>query len=190
MNFRQELTLLLVLLLGGTNRVLGFAELPAVSRMVSRTTQWVPSTTTTTTTCRRVKEFSFAEDFSTSAVAKDEKKGDPQLAAFKVGSVVRISKPGLKAYQVAPSGYGSYDDDKQFVPLDQQDDKVERKRKNLQVPVGLRGVVTKIYDNEDLSANFRIQVKFEPGEHTEEGYDPPVSFLFHLSDRELEVVDE
>ena len=154
--YRYALQLSVLLLFGGTNTVLGFCKAPIRSwrsnAALSRD-RW---------TSRQVQEFKFAEDFTPKAT--ETKKKDDPLEAFKVGCVVRISKAGLKAYQVSPKGYGSYDDNKKFVPLDEET--TERKSKNLRVPVGMRGEVTKIYDDEDLSANFQIQVKFEPRDST------------------------
>lgn len=116
---------------------------------------------------------------------KTSKKEDP-LANFEVGAVVRIVAKGLKAYQVQPKAYGSFDSDKKFVPAPKDGD---RTTQSLVLPVGLRGVVSKIYDNEDVSANFPIQVKFVPGEHVDEGFDTPVRFLSHFSPEEIDVVE-
>jgi len=117
------------------------------------------------------------------ALSDNGNKDDP-IARFKVGGVVRVVAKGLKAYQISPQGYGSYDADKSFVPAP---DNSERKKKNLAIPVGLRGVVTTVIDLNEISANFPVQVKFEPGEHTDEGYDPPVAFTMHLSPVEIEL---
>lgn len=96
-----------------------------------------------------------------------------------VGCVVRVCKEGLKAFQVPANGKGSYNDDKDFVP--------DETSKFLVLPVGLQGTVKKIYDV-DISANHPVQVKFEPGENTGEGYDAPVAFLMHFSKGEIECV--
>lgn len=191
MAFSHRLGVVLVLLtLGGTEVVLGFGGHPptswlAVHRTPTRSVSqdgWVRASRRTSI---QAMDFSFAEDFKPEEKVAEKKKEDP-TAAFIVGAVVRIAK-SVKAYQVSPKGFGSYDDDKNFVPL--QKSATDRASKNLQVPVGFRGVVTKVYNSGDLSANFPVQVKFEPGKHTEEGYDPPVLFLFHLSQRELELVE-
>lgn len=104
---------------------------------------------------------------------------------ISVGIIVRVAKEGLKAYQVPPKGKGSFDrDDKKFVPIPED---APRGMRNLQLPVGIRGVVTKVYGEQQIiSANFPIQVKFVPGENTDEGYDPPVPFLMHFLSNEIE----
>jgi hypothetical protein len=100
------------------------------------------------------------------------------------GAVVRVSTDGLQAFQISPKGQGTYDESKQFVPLP----KGSTTGKYLIVPAGLTGVVTKIYDMEVVSANFPVQVKFQPGEHVEEGYEAPVAFLMHFLPEELECI--
>lgn len=104
---------------------------------------------------------------------------------FTVGAIARIAVDNLKAYQVSVKGQGSYNDKKEFVPLDTE--KTEKGR-YLVLPVGLRGTITKVYNVDEVSANFPIQVKFEPGQHTDEGYDPPVPFVMHFLEQEIEVV--
>ena len=101
-----------------------------------------------------------------------------------VGSVVRVVVDGLKAYQINPKGFGSFQD-KQFVPLAPGG---ERGTKNLQIPVGLAGKVMKVYNVEDISAHTPIQVKFEPGQYSDE-YEAPLAFLMHFHTYELEIVE-
>jgi hypothetical protein len=97
-----------------------------------------------------------------------------------VGNVIRVAQE-LKAHQVPPAGRGGYNQDRQFVP--------DSASKHLLVPVGLRGVVTKVYSDGDLSANFKIQVKFTPGmENNDEGYEPPVAFQMHFGSDEVECI--
>jgi len=118
----------------------------------------------------------------------EKKNGEPKkdpLTEFKVGSVVRVVAEDLKAFQVPPKAYGSFNSKKKFVPAPEGGD---RKTQNLVLPVGLRGIVTRIYNDAELSANFPVQVKFIPGEHVEEGFDSPVQFMAHLSPKEVEVV--
>jgi hypothetical protein len=100
------------------------------------------------------------------------------------GAVVRVTVEGLKAFQIAPKGQGCYDSAKQFVPTPKE----STTGKYLIVPAGLRGVVTKIYDMEVISANFPVQVKFQPGEHVEEGFEAPMAFLMHFLPEELECI--
>ena len=119
---------------------------------------------------------------------KKEDEEDP-ITKFEVGAIVRVATKGLKAYQVSPKAYGSFDpDNKVFVPAPTENR--DRATQNLQLPVGLRGVITKIYNDEALSANFPIQVSFVPGEHVDEGFDTPVQFVAHFSPEEIELVVE
>lgn len=109
---------------------------------------------------------------------------DQNGKAFEVGAIVRVVTES-KAYQVPVKGFGSFNEDKEFVAAPED---APRGTKNLVLPVGMRGVVTKVYDIDDISANFPIQVKFMPGKNTEEGYDPPVAFIMHFDTFEIECV--
>jgi len=111
---------------------------------------------------------------------------DEQGRDFAVGATVRVAKEGLRAFQIQPKGFGHFDATNTFVPND--DSSQPNGLKSLLLPVGLRGTVTKVYDADDVCANFPIQVKFEPGKGTEEGYDPPAPFLMHFLTDELEAV--
>ena len=102
---------------------------------------------------------------------------------FKVDSVVRVAIDGLIAYHINSKGQGSYDDKKEFIP-----DKSDSKKKFLLLPIGLRGRVKKVYDEDVISSNLPILVIFTPGENTEEGYDAPTKFLMHFTPFEVEVV--
>jgi len=103
-----------------------------------------------------------------------------------VGSIVRVTVSNLKAYQVPAAARGTFNEDKEFVPAPEG---ASRAFQNLLVPVGMRGVVTKITNKAtSLSANFPIQVKFSPGENVDEGYDAPVSFVMHFGVNEVEAV--
>jgi hypothetical protein len=130
----------------------------------------------------------FATEAATTQNAEvKDKKGN----VFQVGGIVRIVRENLKAYQVPPKGYGSFDSDtKKFVPLlsDTAALPTSRAKKNLVLPVGIRGTITKIYERKDVSANLPIQVKFTPGENLDEGYDPPVPFSMHFQPMEVECV--
>ena len=126
-----------------------------------------------------IAENPFAEEIAAEASILKDKGGN----VFEVGGVVRVASEKLKAYQVPVDGHGSFNDDKQFVKAPEDG---PRASKNLVLPVGFRGVITKIYDTSDISANFPIQVKFTPGENVDEGFDPPVPFIMHFSPREIE----
>jgi hypothetical protein len=99
---------------------------------------------------------------------------------YTVGAVVRVAKEGLKAFQVRPDAKGTFNDKKEFVP--------DKKLKYLVLPVGMRGTVTKVYNINEISANLPVQVKFDPGENNDEGYDPPAPFIMHFEGSELECV--
>jgi hypothetical protein len=123
------------------------------------------------------------------ATAQNAEVKDKSGNVFQVGGIVRIVRENLKAYQVPPKGYGSFDSDKKFVPiLSENDAPPSRSKKNLVLPVGMRGTITKIYERKDISANLPVQVKFTPGENLDEGYDPPVPFSMHFQPMEVECV--
>jgi hypothetical protein len=110
---------------------------------------------------------------------------DAKGKEVEVGTIVRVVVNHLKAYQVSLPGYGSYGPDKKFVAAPPGG---TRGTKNLLLPIGIRGVVTKVYNVDDVSANHPIQVKFFPGKHVDEGFDPPVPFIMHFSPEEIECV--
>jgi hypothetical protein len=96
---------------------------------------------------------------------------------FVTGGVIRIASDGLKAYQVPLKGRGRFDGGK-FM---------EHDKPYMSLPVGLRGVVTKVYDVDEVSANFPVQVKFSPGENVDK-VDTPIQFIMHFLPTEIEVV--
>jgi len=111
---------------------------------------------------------------------------DPNGKVVTVGAVVRVSKAGLKAFQISNKAKGTFDENKAFVP--DTSDKPDG-LKYIVLPIGLRGTVTKVFDVNRVSANFPVQVKFVPGQHTDEGYDTPAPFSMHFMAEELEVVE-
>jgi hypothetical protein len=123
-------------------------------------------------------------DYHTSGIVVGDKVLDKNGKEFTVGCVVRVCSDGLKAFQINAKGQGSFDGDKKFVP----DVSDSGKKKFLLLPIGLRGTVTKVYDESIVSANLPIQVKFVSGEHTEEGYDTPSTFLMHFTPTEVECI--
>ena len=127
-----------------------------------------------------ISDNPFAEEKITKA---DVTLKDQTGNVFVVGGIIRVAKDNVKAYQVSTDGYGAFNDDKQFVKASEDS---PRSSKNLVLPVGIRGVITKVYDTTEISSNFPIQVKFTPGENVDEGYDPPVPFTMHFSPREIE----
>ena len=99
---------------------------------------------------------------------------------ISVDSIVRVAASGLKAYQVNKAGFGSYNDKKEFVYNSQS--------MYLIIPEGLRGKVTRVYDEDVIGANYPILVKFIPGELIDEGYDVPFAFTMHFLPDEIECV--
>jgi hypothetical protein len=123
-------------------------------------------------------------DYHTSGIVLGDKVLDQNGKEFTVGCVVRVCTDGLKAFQINAKGQGSFGSDKKFVP----DVSDSGKKKFLLLPIGLRGTVTKVYDESVVSANLPVQVKFVSGEHTEEGYDTPSTFLMHFMPTEVECI--
>lgn len=106
---------------------------------------------------------------------------------IQVGSIVRVIANNLKAYQVSPKGFGKFDSvTGTFIPVPEGG---ARGTKNLEIPVGLVGTVTKVYNQDDVSANFPIQVKFVPDAPFVEKYNPTVPFLMHFLSDEVECVE-
>jgi hypothetical protein len=102
-----------------------------------------------------------------------------------VGCVVQISVPDLRAFQVPSKGYGHFEDGT-FVPL-VIESSTPRASKSLVLPVGMRGIVTKVYDPDGtLSVNLPVQVKFVPDAYP--GANPPISFLMHFETNEIEKI--
>jgi hypothetical protein len=134
-------------------------------------------------------ESPFTEDIKTTArnVPGPEALMDSKGQEYSIGAVVRVVQEGLGAFQVPPKARGSFDaKTKQFVAAANEN---TDQKKSLTLPVGLRGVITKIYDPDaGISANYPVQVKFVPDENTEEGFSAPTSFLMHFMPHEIECV--
>jgi hypothetical protein len=96
-----------------------------------------------------------------------------------VGCVVKVIAENLKAYHVPPGGYGKFQGGK-FHP--------DPLQKFMAIPVGLKGVVTKVYNVQDISAQTPIQVKFEPNDDDDEIQSPMV-FQMHFHTYEVQVVE-
>lgn len=116
---------------------------------------------------------------------------------FKIGSIVQLTQP-IQAYHVPAKAFGSFDDQhplspttQTFLPLTNVDN-VERKEKCLKLPIGFKGIVTRVYNIHDLDASLPIVVKF-----VQEGVDVgggvnecqvPATFTMHFETYELLVV--
>jgi len=128
-------------------------------------------------------EEASSSDNSNAGAAQPEPVLDNNGNEFLVGSTVRVVEPGLKAFQVSSKGQGSFDEgSKEFIPSSSPS-----VGGFLLLPPGLCGVVTKIYNVDEISANFPVQVKFAPGSNEGE-YDTPVPFLMHFQTNEIEVI--
>ena len=136
-----------------------------------------PATQRTDSSFNRDVHMMAATTSSESAVTLQDFNGKD----IAMGCIVRVSAKGLKAFQIQPKGRGSYDAAKAFV--------ADSDSKYLVLPEGLRGKVTKTYnDMDEVSANFPVQVKFMPDQETDEGYAAPVPFLMHFTVDEVECV--
>jgi hypothetical protein len=97
-----------------------------------------------------------------------------------VDSLVRVAAANLKAFHVNKSGFGSYNDKKEFVQ--------STEFSYLLLPKGLCGRVIRVYDENVIGANLPILIKFTPGDNIEEGYDAPAPFTMHFLPDEVECV--
>jgi hypothetical protein len=91
----------------------------------------------------------------------------------------------MKAFQVPKKGYGSFDGTT-FVPLDAEG--AARKDSCLVMPKGLRGIVNRVYNTDEFDTIMPIVVKFVSGDSMGGEIEPPVTFLMHLEEGEVEVV--
>jgi len=183
MRIRQStLSIILLLICTELKHSIGFSTSP------SRTRRSVSKISFGIDIDRRIASVALWN--SADPVAAEEAQGaatieDKNGKMIAVGSIIRVAVENLKAYQVPGKGQGSFNENKEFVPATKGG---ARSSKNLVLPVGLRGVVTKVYYSDDVSANFPIQVKFSPGQNNDEGYDSPVPFLMHFCSEEVEGV--
>ena len=112
------------------------------------------------------------------------------------GNGVKFAKDGtvqatklMKAYQSRKKGYGSYEGTT-FVPLDmEKEGGVTRADKCFVIPMGLRGIVSKVYDLDEFDASQPIVAKFIAGDSMGGKYEPPITLLMHFHVHELEVVE-
>jgi hypothetical protein len=106
-----------------------------------------------------------------------------EAAVFAVGSLVSVSKKGLKAFNIPPAACGSFDKTtKMFVPSEE----TNPGNKYLILPVGLQGEVVRVIDP-TISAKHSIQVKFEAGQQPD-GFDLPAGFSYHFATDELALI--
>jgi hypothetical protein len=179
------LTLSLALLpfsIAWTTRLPSFDTFHAQPVVSQRCTGWFVHRASLTSKAR--KQYRIFMDVTDLIKPDDEDEHsmfkDGNGMTFKPDCCVRVIKQDCKAYQVNAKYRGSFDvKTKEFVP--------NATLKYLAVPVGLRGVVTKVYNVDLVHANFPIRVKFQRGQHTEEGYDTPSDFVMHFESDEIEV---
>ena len=95
--------------------------------------------------------LSASSDETSSQLSIDDKNGAP----ITEGTIVRVAVENLKAYHCQAKGRGSFNEKKEFVAAPESS---ERATKCLVLPIGMRGVVTRVFDKSKLSCNFPIQV--------------------------------
>lgn len=117
------------------------------------------------------------------AATEKEVLKDSQGKEIVEGSTVQVSAAGLQAFHVNKKAHGSFNDEGQFVPTV---DAKKRKDKALILPIGMRGVVTRIYDIDEISSNLPVRVVFEPND--DEKWSPPLKFIMHFDTNEIECV--
>jgi len=99
------------------------------------------------------------------------------------GCIVRLVKP-MKAFHVQK--FGKILENKVFVPSPDNEAPGSR---CLELPLGLCGLVSQVFDVNNHDASQPIVVKFSPGMYCgEEGFDTPVPFTMHFESSEVEVV--
>eukprot|EP00979_Chaetoceros_neogracilis_P011259 scaffold2727_cov275-Chaetoceros_neogracile.AAC.30 len=105
------------------------------------------------------------------------------------GNGVKFTKDGtvqttklMKAYQSRKKGYGSYEGTT-FVPLDmEKEGGVTRADKCFVIPMGLRGIVSKVYDLDEFDASQPIVAKFIAGDSMGGEYEPPITNTVKVAD--------
>lgn len=121
--------------------------------------------------------------------SESSKLSDNQGVEFTEGCTIQTSKE-IKAYQVPKKGFGSFDEDKNFVPVDGIEDvkSVPRIDKCLVIPTGMRAKVSKVYNIDEYDASQPIIAKFLGGDGLGGDFEPPLTFLMHFETYEIEVV--
>ena len=113
---------------------------------------------------------------------------DQNDAEFEVGNIIQTRKE-LKAYHVGNKGYGRFGDDGTFEPLDlEKTELLSRSDKCLVIPIGFRGVVTRVYNTEHYDASQPIVAKFFAGDRKGGKFAPPLDMTMHFVTNEVEVV--
>jgi hypothetical protein len=112
-----------------------------------------------------------------------QKQVDQNGREFIPGCIVRLVRP-MKAFHVQK--FGKILENKVFVPLPDNEPPGSR---YLELPLGLCGLVSQVYDVSNHDASQPIVVKFSPGMYCgEEGFNTPVPFTMHFESTEVEVV--
>lgn len=107
---------------------------------------------------------------------------------FVKGAIVRVVQT-TRAYQVNQNSHGTFNKEtKLFEPAMESPD-TPNCVGFLELPPGFRGQVMRVYDIEDHDATHPVVVKFTKGKNTEEGYEPPCTFLMHFESHEVECVE-
>jgi len=103
---------------------------------------------------------------------------------FTKGCTIETTKE-MKAFQVPKKGFGSFDGTT-FVPLDAAG--ASRADSCLVMPTGLRGTVNRVYDIDEFDTIMPIVAKFVGGENMGGEIEPPITFLMHFEESEVQVV--
>jgi len=134
-----------------------------------------------------ISEFDFekVDVTKTDKTSQFTEEGASLAKHFPLNARVKIVSDNLKAFQVNRKSRGCFDlDTKKFIPA--QDVNVQ---KYLLLPVGLEGTITRIYDLDELGANFPVVVRFDVWKEGEEGFKLPSKFVMHFAEDEVELAD-
>jgi len=105
---------------------------------------------------------------------------------YPVGAMAKISIPTLKAFHINKKARGTFSEETKAFQADESSD-------HLKLPVGLTGTISRVYDLEELGANFPIIVKFgfggEGDERSEFKLPPGVKLTMHFDSDEVELVN-
>jgi len=135
-------------------------------------------------TCRRpASNTALTDTVSEMEALQTDATGKPIFKGKKVRTLVPLT-----AFQVPRRGYGRIDPETfEFIP--REEPFTARTDMCLEIPPGMVGTVTKVYDTVLLGACHPIVVKFKGGEGEEGSPIPPLNFFQHFDNHEIEVVE-
>jgi hypothetical protein len=117
-------------------------------------------------------------------------------ALLAVGDTVRVVVPDLRGYQIPAKGRGRYEPTTATATTNQVVFVPDPSLQYLILPIGLQGIVEKVYDDPHLSANLPIRVSFvitaavddKDNDNSDTTPQPPVNFQMHFAISELALV--